>query len=94
LTWRTSIGKPKSIRSHRQRSDLSIIKITPATIGGEAGVQKRSMYGRASIGLLRQRMLTARVVALKTRVMLHLPNACPDQAAPRVALERLPRLVC
>jgi hypothetical protein len=31
--------------------------------------------------------------ALKTRVMLHLPSACPDQAIMRLALERLPRLI-
>ena len=35
-----------------------------------------------------------RVVALKTRVMLHLPNACPHKAILRLALERLPRLTC
>jgi hypothetical protein len=45
---------------------------------------------------LRQRLvkLAARSVALKTRVRLHLPSACPNQAILRLALERLPRLVC
>ena len=33
------------------------------------------------------------VVALKTRIMLPLPSACPDQAIMRLALGRLPRLI-
>jgi hypothetical protein len=32
-------------------------------------------------------------VAWKTKVLVHLPSACPDQAILRLALERLPRLV-
>jgi hypothetical protein len=43
---------------------------------------------------LRLVKLATRVVALKTRGMLHLPSACPDQAILRLALERLPRLAC
>jgi hypothetical protein len=35
-----------------------------------------------------------RVVELKTRVALHLPSACPDQAIIRLVLDRLPRLAC
>ena len=38
--------------------------------------------------------LATRVVALKTRVMLHLPSACPNTDILRLALERLPRLAC
>jgi hypothetical protein len=38
--------------------------------------------------------LATRVVALKTRVMLHLPSGCPDKAILRFVLERLPRLAC
>jgi hypothetical protein len=34
------------------------------------------------------------VVTLKTRVMLHLPGACPDTDILHRALERLPRLAC
>jgi hypothetical protein len=37
--------------------------------------------------------IAARVVAWKTKVLVHLPSACPDQAILRLALERLPRLV-
>jgi hypothetical protein len=57
---------------------------------------KRSTWRVAQFDTLRLRLvkLATRVVALKTRVMLHLPNACPDQAIMRLALERLPRLVC
>jgi hypothetical protein len=29
----------------------------------------------------------------KTKMLVHLPSACPDQAILRLALERLPRLV-
>jgi hypothetical protein len=57
---------------------------------------KRSTWRVAQFDTLRLRLvkLAARVVALKTRVMLHLPGTCPDQAVLRLALERLPRLVC
>ena len=50
----------------------------------------------AQFDTLRLRLvkLATRVVALKTRVMLHLPSACPDQAVMRRALGQLPRLVC
>ncbi|WP_043343363.1 transposase, partial [Belnapia moabensis] len=43
---------------------------------------------------LRLVKLATRVVALKTRVMLHLPSACPDKVVLRLALERMPRLTC
>jgi hypothetical protein len=36
-------------------------------------------------------MPCSRVVALKTRVILYLPRACPDTAILRLALGRLPR---
>jgi hypothetical protein len=56
---------------------------------------KRSTWRVAQFNTLRLRLVkrAARVVALKTRVMLHLPSACPDQAIMRLALERLPRLI-
>lgn len=56
---------------------------------------KRSTWRVAQFDTLRLRLvkLAARVVELKTRVMLHLPCACPDQAILRLVLERLPRLV-
>jgi hypothetical protein len=57
---------------------------------------KRSTWRVAQFDTLRLRLvkLAARVVELKTRVMLHLPSACPYQAVLRLALKRLPRLVC
>jgi hypothetical protein len=57
---------------------------------------KRSTWRVAQFDTLRLRLvkLATRVVALKTRVMLHLPSACPDKAILRLALERLPRLTC
>ena len=57
---------------------------------------KRSIWRVAQFDTLRLRLvkLATRVVALKTRVMLHLPSACPDKAILRLALERIPRLVC
>ena len=57
---------------------------------------KRSTWRVAQFDTLRLRLvkLATRVVALKTRVMLHLPSACPDKAILRLVLERLPRLTC
>jgi hypothetical protein len=57
---------------------------------------KRSTWRVAQFDTLRLRLvkLATRVVALKTKVMLHLPSACPDKAILRLALERLPRLTC
>jgi hypothetical protein len=55
----------------------------------------RSSWRVAQFDTLRLRLLkiAARVVAWKTRVLVHLPSACPDQAIVRMALDRLPRLV-
>jgi hypothetical protein len=55
----------------------------------------RSSWRVAQFDTLRLRLLkiATRVVEWKTRVMLHLPSACPDQAILRLALERIPRLV-
>jgi hypothetical protein len=57
---------------------------------------KRSTWRVAQFDTLRLRLvkLATRVVALKTRVMLHLPSGCPDKAILRFVLERLPRLAC
>ena len=57
---------------------------------------KRSTWRVAQFDTLRLRLikLATRVVALKRRVMLHLPSARPDKAILRLALERMPRLVC
>ncbi|TDH60759.1 IS1380 family transposase [Dankookia rubra] len=57
---------------------------------------KRSTWRVAQFDTLRLRVvkLATRVVALKTRVMLHLPSACQDNAILRLALERMPRLTC
>src|SRR3954452_24033660 len=59
-------------------------------------IPKRSTWRVAQFDTLRLRLvkLAARVVALKTRVMLHLPSAYPAKAIMRLALERMPRLVC
>ncbi len=57
---------------------------------------KRSTWRVAQFDTLRLRLvkLATRVVTMKTRVMLHLPSACPDKAILRLALERMPRLIC
>ncbi len=57
---------------------------------------KRSSWRVAQFDTLRLRLvkLAARVVALKTRVMLHLPSAYPAKAIMHLALERMPRLIC
>ena len=57
---------------------------------------KRSTRRVAQFDTLRLRLvkIATRVVALKSRVMLHLPSACPNQAILRLALQRLPRLTC
>ena len=56
----------------------------------------RSSWRVAQFDTLRLRLVkrATRAVALKTRVMLHLPSACPHKAILRLALERLPRLTC
>jgi hypothetical protein len=56
---------------------------------------KRSTWRVAQFDTLRLRLvkLAARVVELKTRVVLHLPSACPYRAVLRLALGRMPRLV-
>lgn len=55
----------------------------------------RSSWRVAQFDTLRLRLLkiATRVIEWKTRVMLHLPSACPDQAILRLVLGRLPRLV-
>ena len=57
---------------------------------------KRSTWRVAQFDTLRLRLvkLATRVVALKTKVTLHLPSACPDRAILRLVLERMPRLTC
>jgi len=57
---------------------------------------KRSTWRVAQFDTLRLRLvkLATRVVALKKGVMLHLPSACPDKAVLRLALDRMPRLIC
>jgi Transposase DDE domain group 1 len=57
---------------------------------------KRSTWRAVQFDTLRLRLvkIATRVVALKSRVMLHLPSACPNQAILRLALERMPRLTC
>ena len=56
---------------------------------------KRSFWRAAQFDTLRLRLLkiAAQVDTLKTRVMLHLPSACPYQSVLRLALGRMPRLV-
>ena len=56
---------------------------------------KRSTWRVAQFDTLRLRLLklAAQVVTLKTRVMLHLPSACPYQSVLRLALGRMPRLI-
>jgi hypothetical protein len=56
---------------------------------------KRSTWRVAQFDTLRLCLvkLAARVVELKTRVLLHLPSACPYQAVLHFALGRLPRLI-
>lgn len=55
----------------------------------------RSSWRVAQFDTLRLRLLklAARILTWKTKVMVHLPSACPDQAILRLVLERLPRLV-
>jgi Transposase DDE domain group 1 len=58
-------------------------------------MSKHPTWRVAQFDTLRLRLvkLGVRVIGRKTRVMLHLPSACPDHAIPRMALERLPKLV-
>ena len=56
---------------------------------------KHSSWRVAQFDTLRLRLfkIAARVVEWKTKVMVHLPSAFPDQAILRLVLDRLPRLV-
>ncbi len=56
---------------------------------------KRSTWRVAQFDTLRLRLvkIAAQVVMLKTRVMRHLPSACPYQSVLRLALGRMPRLI-
>ena len=56
---------------------------------------KRSPWRVAQFDTLRLRLikLAARVVERKTRILVHLPGACPDTAVLRLLLGRIPRLV-
>ena len=56
---------------------------------------KRSSWRVAQFDTLRLRLvkLAARVIELKTRVLLHLPSTCPYQAVLRLAFGRMPRLI-
>ena len=55
----------------------------------------RSSWRVAQFDTLRLRLLkiAAQIVKWKTKLLVHLPSACPDQAIVRLVLERLPRLV-
>ena len=55
---------------------------------------KRSTWRVAQFDTLRLRLvkLAARVIELKTRVLLHLPSTCPYQSVLRLAAGRMPRL--
>ncbi len=54
---------------------------------------ERIIHSVADILRFRMLMIAARVVEWKTKVMVHLPSACPDEAILRLVLDRLPRLV-
>jgi len=56
---------------------------------------KHPSWRVAQFDTLRLRLLkiAAQVVEWKTKVMVHLPSASPDQVILRFALERMPRLV-
>jgi hypothetical protein len=80
-------------------------EVRPGTSGLQAGALEdrafqralpaRSSWRVAPSDTLRLRLLkiAARVVEWKTKVMVHLPSACPVQAILRLVLDRLPRLV-
>lgn len=72
-------------RTSCHRASANQLRLMPA----------RSTWRVAQFDTLRLRLLkiAARVVAWKTKVLIHLPCACPDQAILRLALERLRRLV-
>lgn len=57
---------------------------------------KRSSWYVAQFDTLRLRLvkIATQVVSRKSRILLHMPSACPDRSVLRMALERLPRLRC
>jgi len=56
---------------------------------------RRSRFRLAQFDTLRLRLIkiAVRVASMKTRILLHLPASCPDQAILRIVLARIPRLV-
>jgi Transposase DDE domain group 1 len=56
---------------------------------------KRSMWRVAQFDTLGLRLvkLAARVVEMKTMILVHLPTSCPAQDILHPALARIPRLV-
>jgi Transposase DDE domain group 1 len=57
-----------------------------------AALPKRSPWRRAQFDTIRLRLIkiAARVVEMKTRIILHLPTSCPAAPLMRLILERLP----
>jgi len=80
-------------------------EVRPGTSGLQAGASEdrafhhalpaRPSWRVAQFDTLRLRLLkiAARVVEWTTKVMIHVPSACPDMAILRLVVDRLPRLV-
>ena len=62
--------------------------------GLRSAMPKRSDWRVAQFDTLRLRLIkvAARVVERRTQIRVHLPTACPVQAALRLVLGRIPRL--
>lgn len=63
--------------------------------GLRAAMPKRSCFAVAQFDTLRLRLIkiAARVVEMKTQILIHLPTDCPSQKILRLVLERIPKLV-
>jgi hypothetical protein len=97
-SWKTHLAADRTSCCHAAANQLRLMLHTGAywlLWSLRRLMPARSTWRVAQFDTLRLRLLkiATRVVEWKTRVMLHLPSACPDQAILRLALERLLRLV-
>jgi hypothetical protein len=97
--WKRHLAADRTSRSKATANQVRLMLHTAAfwLLWALRGLMpERSTWRVAQFDTLRPRpvKLATRVVALKTRVMLHLPSACPNKAILHLVLERMPRLVC
>jgi Transposase DDE domain group 1 len=96
--WKRHLAADRTSRSRATANQFRLLPHTGAywlMWSLRSLMPKRSPWRAAQFDTLRLRLvkLAARVIELKTRVLLHLPSARPCQAALRLAFGRMPRLI-